>query len=87
MTNLTKNDKVKVDFSCYGITASRDRIYVGGTNGTIKTLNTNGTILKLIKQGSRTFNFLSYDDSHEQLIVRCFKCIDMDGTHVYTKDV
>ncbi|CAG2235971.1 unnamed protein product [Mytilus edulis] len=88
--NMTKDDKVKVSFTCYGITAGRDRIYVGGTDGTIKVLDTNGTILKLIKQGSGNINFLVYDDCHEQFFVRShnkLQCFRLDGTLVYSKDV
>ncbi|XP_071178457.1 E3 ubiquitin-protein ligase TRIM71-like [Mytilus edulis] len=88
--NMTKDDKVKVSFTCYSITAGRDRIYVGGNDGTIKVLDTNGTILKLIKQGSGDIYFLLYDDCHEQFFVRSYnklQCFKLDGTLVYSKDV
>lgn len=59
-TTMTKSNKVNVGFTCFGITAGRDRIYVGGANGIIKTLNTNGTILKTIqpRYGVIYFNLL-----------------------------
>ncbi|VDI38426.1 Hypothetical predicted protein [Mytilus galloprovincialis] len=88
--NMTKDDKVKVSFTCYGITVGRDRIYVGGKDGTIKVLDTNGTILKLIKQGSGDITFLVYDDCHEQFFGRShnkLQCFKLDGTLVYSKDV
>ncbi|XP_063419190.1 uncharacterized protein LOC134702011 [Mytilus trossulus] len=89
-TKMTKDNTVNVGFTCYGITAGRDRIYVGGTGGTIKTLDPNGTILKTIQQGSNNIFFIAYDDIHDHLIVRCHDkllCIKVDGTQVYSKDV
>ncbi|XP_063448460.1 uncharacterized protein LOC134727991 [Mytilus trossulus] len=89
-TKMTKDNKVNVGFTCYGITAGRDRIYVGGTGGTIKTLDPNGTVLKTIQQGSNNIFFIAYDDIHDHLIVRCHDkllCIKVDGTQVYSKDV
>ncbi|XP_063448473.1 uncharacterized protein LOC134728003 [Mytilus trossulus] len=89
-TTMTKDNKVKVRFTCYGITAGRDRIYVGGTGGTIKTLDNNGTVLKTFQQGSGDIFLMVYDDIHDHLIVRCvgkLLCIKLDGTLVYSKDV
>ncbi|XP_063397048.1 E3 ubiquitin-protein ligase TRIM71-like [Mytilus trossulus] len=89
-TKMTKDGKVDVGFICYGITAQRERVYVGGMNGTIKTLDTNGNILKTIKLGSGNIDFLAYDDSQEQFFVRGhnkLQCIKLDGTLVYSKDV
>ncbi|CAG2186173.1 unnamed protein product [Mytilus edulis] len=68
-TKMTKDGKVDVGFKSYGITAQRERVYVGGMNGTIKTLDTNGNILKTIKQGSGNIYFLVYDDSQEQFLL------------------
>ncbi|XP_063448482.1 E3 ubiquitin-protein ligase TRIM71-like [Mytilus trossulus] len=89
-TTMTKSDKVNMGFTCYGITAGRDRIYVGGQGGTIKTLDTNGTILTTIRQGSDEIFFMVYNDLQDQLIVRCvgkLLCIKVDGTLVYSKEV
>ncbi|XP_063448429.1 uncharacterized protein LOC134727961 [Mytilus trossulus] len=89
-TKMTKDNKVNVGFRCYGITAGHDRIYVGGMNGTIKTLGTNGKILTTIKQGSGDLFFMLYDFSHKQFFVRSpnkLQCIKLDGTLVYSKDV
>ncbi|VDI49608.1 Hypothetical predicted protein [Mytilus galloprovincialis] len=88
--NMTKDDKVKVGFTCFSITAGRDRIYVGGMNGTIKVLDINGTFLHIIKQGSGVIFFLVYDDCHAQFFVRSpnkLQCFKLDGTLVYSKDV
>ncbi|CAG2218077.1 unnamed protein product [Mytilus edulis] len=70
--NMTKDDKVKVSFTCYNITAGRDRIYVGGTEGTIKVLDTNGTILKLIKQGFGNMYFLNIEMATASVCGPCF---------------
>ncbi|XP_063448477.1 uncharacterized protein LOC134728007 [Mytilus trossulus] len=89
-TTMTKDNKVNMGFECSGITAGRDRIYVGGTGGTLKTLDTNGIILKTFQQGSDCIYFIAYDDIHDHLIVRCvgkLLCIKVDGTLVYRKDV
>ncbi|XP_063448458.1 uncharacterized protein LOC134727989 [Mytilus trossulus] len=89
-TTMTKDNKVKVGFACYGITAGRDRIYVCGESGTIKTLDTNGTILKTTQHGFNCIYFIAYNDLQDQLIVRCvgkLLCIKLDGTLVYSKDV
>ncbi|XP_063448478.1 E3 ubiquitin-protein ligase TRIM71-like [Mytilus trossulus] len=89
-TKMTKDNTVNVGFTCYGITADRERIYVGGTGGTIKTLDTNGAILKTIEPGFGCIYFIAYDDIHDHLIVRCvgkLLCIKLDGTLVYSKDV
>ncbi|CAC5413383.1 unnamed protein product [Mytilus coruscus] len=88
-TTMTKCDKVNVGFICYGITTGRDRIYVAGEGGTIKTLDTNGKILKTVQQGSDNIYFMAYDDIYDQLIVRCpdkLICTKLDGTLVYSKD-
>ncbi|XP_063448485.1 uncharacterized protein LOC134728015 [Mytilus trossulus] len=89
-TTMTKSDKVNMGFECNGITAGRDRIYVGGTGGTIKALDTNGKILKTIRQRSEDIYIMVYNDLHDQLIVRCFNkllCVKVDGTLVYSKNV
>lgn len=62
---MTKGDKVNIGFTWYGITAGREMIYVGGTHGSIQTLDNNGTILKSFQQESGKIFFLSYDDSHK----------------------
>lgn len=86
---MTKGNIVNVKFECCGITAGRDKIYVGGTDGTIKTLDTNGTILKSIKNGSGIIYFILHDDIREQFIIRCHNkllCVNFDGTQVYSSD-
>ncbi|VDI01419.1 Hypothetical predicted protein [Mytilus galloprovincialis] len=47
---MTKGDTVNVGFTCHGITAGHDRIYVGGERGTIKTLDTMRKFLKQFKK-------------------------------------
>ncbi|CAG2186174.1 TRIM66 [Mytilus edulis] len=89
---MKKEDKVNVGFVCLAVTAGRDRIYVGGTCGTkgsIKTLDTTGTILQSINHGDTGIYFLLYDDIHEQFIVRCenkLSCGKLDGTIVFSKN-
>ncbi|XP_063448469.1 uncharacterized protein LOC134727999 [Mytilus trossulus] len=89
-TTMTKSVKVNMGFRCIGITAGRDRIYVGGKGGTIKALDTNGKILKTIRQISKDIYIMVYNDLQDHLIVRCvgkLLCVKLDGTLVYSKDV
>ncbi|CAG2218076.1 unnamed protein product [Mytilus edulis] len=89
-TTTTKADIINVGFRCYGITAVHDRIYVGGANGIIKTIDTNGTILKTIQLRVGAIYFISYDDDQKQFFVRGhnkLQCIKLDGTLAYSKDV
>ncbi|XP_063419194.1 uncharacterized protein LOC134702015 [Mytilus trossulus] len=89
-TTMTKSDKVNMGFTCYGITAGHDRVYVGGSGGTIKTLDTNGTVLKTIEPGFGCVFFMAYTDIYKQLVVRCNEklfWVKLDGTLVYSKDV
>ncbi|XP_063448475.1 uncharacterized protein LOC134728004 [Mytilus trossulus] len=89
-TKMTKDNIVIVGFRCYGITARHNRIYVGGEDGTIKTLDTNGTVLKTFQQGSGDIFFIAYDDIHDHSIVSCvgkLLCVKLDGTLVYSKYV
>ncbi|CAG2201937.1 unnamed protein product [Mytilus edulis] len=89
-TTMANDKKVNVGFTCYGITAGRDRIYVGGEGGTIKILDYNGKTLKTIQQGVDSIYFMEYNDLHDQLILRCpnnLLCIKIDGSLVYIKNV
>ncbi|CAG2218078.1 unnamed protein product [Mytilus edulis] len=87
---MKKEVKVNVKFECIAVSAGRDNIYVSGNNGTIKTLDTNGTILQSINHGETDIYFLLYDNIHEQLIVRFdnkLSCVKLDGTLVFSMDV
>ncbi|XP_063448468.1 E3 ubiquitin-protein ligase TRIM71-like [Mytilus trossulus] len=89
-TTMTKDNKVDVGFTCYGITAGGDRIYVGGEGGYIKTLDNNGKILKTIQQGTDYIIFMVYNNLHDQLIVRCrdkLFCVQLDRTLIHSKYV
>ncbi|CAG2218081.1 unnamed protein product [Mytilus edulis] len=91
-TTMIKCGKVSVGFKCYCITAGRDRIYVGGEQATIKTLDTNGEILNSIKHAfaSDDILFISYDEIREQFNVGCRSkhlFIKADGTLVHSKVV
>lgn len=87
---MTKGDKVKVGFSCYGITTGHDNIFVGTESGTFKTLDTNGKILKSITLGSENKFFMTFNDIHEQVLITGHNkllSIKLDGTLVYSKNV
>ncbi|CAC5383666.1 unnamed protein product [Mytilus coruscus] len=91
-TKMTTGKQVKVGFKCIGITAGSDRIYVGGEGGTMKTLNTNGKVLKTHASVNRRsdINFMLYNNVNEQVIASCedtLLCLKLDGTEVYSRDV
>ncbi|VDI32993.1 Hypothetical predicted protein [Mytilus galloprovincialis] len=85
-----KGDKVNVRFTCFGIAAGRDIIYVGGEGGTIKLLDINGTTLKTINQWSDDIYFMLYNYRNEKLIIifpSKLRCVKSDGRFVYNMDV
>ncbi|XP_063419183.1 uncharacterized protein LOC134702003 [Mytilus trossulus] len=87
---MKKGNTVNVGFTCHGITAGRDRIFVGSKDGAINFLDTNGNILKVIQYGYGYINFIAYNGIYDQLILGCpnrLLCLKTDGTVVYKKNV
>ena len=46
-TNNTKDNKIKIEEECYGVTAGKDKIYIGGRNKVL-ILNTDGSRVREI---------------------------------------
>jgi hypothetical protein len=82
MTNNTKDNKIKIGEVCWGVTAVKDKIYIGGLDKVI-ILNTDGSLVRKIST-DRGINYnLLYNERNDQLLLRqdwkrlC--CINLDG--------
>ena len=84
-TNNTKDNKIRIGERCYGVTAVKDKIYIGGINKVI-ILNTDGSRVREITTDGGINNNLLYDERNDQLVLRqngrlC--CINLDGHVIY----
>ena len=87
-TNNTKDNKINIGEWCYGVTAVKDKIYIGGDNKVI-ILNTDGSLVREITD--RGFNYyLLYNERNDQLLLRQKErlcCINLDGHVIYRYDI
>jgi hypothetical protein len=89
-TNNTKDNKINIGESCYGVTAVKDKIYIGGDNKVI-ILNIDGSLVrKIATTGYSINNNLLYNERNDQLLLRqdgrlC--CINLDGHVIYRYDI
>jgi DNA-binding beta-propeller fold protein YncE len=87
-TNNTKDNKIKIGEECYGVTAVKDKIYIGGRNKVI-ILNIDGSLVRKIPTDDINYNLL-YNERNDQLLLRqngrlC--CINLDGHVIYRYDI
>jgi hypothetical protein len=88
-TNKTKDKKIKIGERCYGVTAVKDKIYIGGGRKVL-ILNTDGSrVGEITIDGDLNYNLL-YDERKDQLLVRqngrlC--CINLDGHVIYRYNI
>ena len=88
-TNNTKDKKIKIGERCYGVTAAKDKIYIGGGRKVL-ILNTDGSRVREITiDGDLNYNLL-YDERKDQLLLRqngrlC--CINLDGHVIYRYNI
>jgi hypothetical protein len=87
-TNNTKDNKINIGESCYGVTAVKDKIYIGGRDKVI-ILNTDGSLVREIPTDDSNYNIL-YNERNDQLLLRqdgrlC--CINLDGHVIYRYDM
>jgi outer membrane protein assembly factor BamB len=74
---------------CYGVTAVKDKIYIG-EYGKVLILNTDGSLVrKITAHGGVNYNLL-YNERNDQLLLRqrgrlC--CINLDGHLIYRYDI
>jgi hypothetical protein len=88
-TNNTKDNKIKIGEWCYGVTAVKDKIYIGGRDKVI-ILNIDGSLVRKIATNYRINYNLLYNERNDQLLLRqhgrlC--CINLDGHVIYTYDI
>jgi DNA-binding beta-propeller fold protein YncE len=88
-TNNTKDNKINIGELCWGVTAVKDKIYIGGHNKVI-ILNTEGTrIRKIATHGGYNYNLL-YNERNDQLLLRQKEglcCINLDGHVIYRYNI
>ena len=87
-TNNTKNKKIKIGEWCFGVTAVKDKIYIG-CHSKVIILNTDGSHVREITTYGDNFN-LVYNERNDQLLLRqndrlC--CINLDGHVIYRYDI
>jgi hypothetical protein len=87
-TNNTKDNKINIGERCWGVTAGKDKIYIGGQNKVI-ILNIDGSLVRKIPTDDINYNLL-YNERNDQLLLRqkgrlC--CINLDGHVIYRYDI
>jgi hypothetical protein len=87
-TNNTKDNKINIGEWCRGVTAVKDKIYIGGGDKVI-ILNIDGSFVREIATHGDNNNLL-YNERNDQLLLRqndrlC--CINLDGHVIYRYDI
>jgi hypothetical protein len=82
----TKDNKINIGERCEGVTAVKDKIYIGGDDKVI-ILNIDGSFVREIATHDGLNNNLLYNERNDQLLLRqndrlC--CINLDGHVIYT---
>ena len=87
-TNNTKDNKIDIGERCGGVTAVKDKIYIGGYNKVI-ILNIDGSFVRKIATDGYNYNLL-YNERNDQLLLRQIGrlcCINLDGYVIYRYDI
>jgi DNA-binding beta-propeller fold protein YncE len=87
-TNNTKDNKINIGEVCGGVTAGKDKIYIGG-GGKVIILNTDGSLVREITTHGFNNNLL-YNERNDQLLLRQMEglcCINLDGHVIYRYDI
>jgi hypothetical protein len=89
-TNNTKDNKINIGEGCEGVTAVKDKIYIGGINKVI-ILNIDGSLVRKIATTNNGINYnLLYNERNDQLLLRQYGrlcCINLDGHVIYRYDI
>jgi hypothetical protein len=89
-TNNTKDNKINIGEYCHGVTAVKDKIYIGGINKVI-ILNIDGSLVRKIATTNSGINYnLLYNERNDQLLLRQDEglcCINLDGHVIYRYDI
>jgi hypothetical protein len=89
-TNNTKDNKIKIGEVCEGVTAVKDKIYIG-VEDKVLILNTDGSRVREITTDGGFNNNLLYNERIDQLLLRqsyrglC--CINLHGHVIYRYDI
>jgi hypothetical protein len=78
---LNQNKKIKIGEWCFGVTAVKDKMYIG-CHSKVIILNTDGSRVREVKTDSDYIYSLMYNERNDQLLLRhnmrlC--CIKLDG--------
>ena len=87
-TNNTKDNKINIGEVCVGVTAVKDKIYIGGVNKVI-ILNIDGSLVRKIATHGYNYNLL-YNERNDQLLLRQDRglcCINLDGHVIYRYNI
>jgi hypothetical protein len=88
-TNNTKDNKINIGEWCWGVTAVKDKLYIGGEDKVL-ILNTIGSLVREIPTDGFNYNLL-YNERNDQLLLRQIDgrlcCINLDGHVIYTYDI
>jgi hypothetical protein len=88
-TNNTKDNKIYIGELCWGVTAVKDKIYIGGVDKVL-ILNTDGSRVREITTDGRNYNLL-HNERNDQLLLRQddrrLRCINLDGHDIYRYDI
>jgi hypothetical protein len=88
-TNNTKDNKINIGEWCEGVTAGKDKIYIGGRNKVI-ILNIDGSLVRKISTDPGLNNNLLYNERNDQLLLRQDRglcCINLDGHVIYRYNI
>ena len=88
-TNNTKDNKIEIGEECFGVTAVKDNIYIGG-GSKVLILNTDGSRVREITTGGGYNSNLLYNERNDQLLLRQLDilcCINLDGHVIYRYDI
>jgi hypothetical protein len=88
-TNNTKDNKINIGEMGWGVTAVKDKIYIGG-DSKVLILNTDGSrVRKITTNGGFNYNLL-YNERNDQLLLRQDRrlcCINLHGRVIYRYDI
>jgi hypothetical protein len=87
-TNNTKDNKINIGEDCEGVTAVKNKIYIGGRDKVI-ILNIDGSLVREIATTGFNNNLL-YNERNDQLLLRQNRrlcCINLDGHVIYRYDI
>jgi hypothetical protein len=88
-TNNRKDNKIEIGEWCHGVTAVKDKIYIGGTDKVL-ILNTDGSRVREITTDRGDNYNLLYNERNDQLLLRQMGrlcCINLDGHVIYRYNI